>query len=97
MFLLFDIGRTKFRLARSPDGESLSEPEIVPTPLTVEEGISLIIKAVRDSDESIRAIVIGASRKVWGGAPMAELLRKELAMPIYSENDAALAALGEAG
>ncbi len=83
-------------MARSLDGETLGEPKIIPTPLSVEEGVKLIIKAVRNSDEAVKAIVIGSSRKVWGGARIAELVKKELAVPVYSENDAALAALGEA-
>lgn len=96
MLLLLDIGRTKFRLARSPDGETFDEPEIIPTPATAEEGIKLIVKAARSSGGPVKAAVIGASRRVWMGAPLAELARAELKAPVYVENDAALAALGEA-
>lgn len=97
MWLLLDIGRTKFRLARSLDGETfIGEPEIISTPVTVEEGVKRIIEAVQQSSEPIKAVMIGASRQVWVGAAIVELVRKELNVPVYIENDAALAGLGEA-
>ena len=97
MWLLLDIGRTKFRMARSLDGETfVGEPEIIPTPATVEEGVELILNAVRQSEQPVKAVMIGASRKVWAGEPIAELVKKELTIPVYIENDAALAGLGEA-
>ena len=97
MFLLLDIGRTKFRLARSLDGETFGEPEIIPTPITVEEGIKIIVEAAREMNNPVTTVVIGASRKVWNGAPLAERVKAELiTVPVYIENDAALAALGEA-
>lgn len=40
MFLLFDIGGTKMRIALSKDGESFGEPKVVPTPQNFEKGIS---------------------------------------------------------
>ncbi|MFH1170627.1 MAG: ROK family protein [Candidatus Vogelbacteria bacterium] len=97
MWLLLDIGRTKFRMARSLDGETfVGEPEIIPTPATVEEGVERILNAVRQSEQPVKAVMIGASRRVWAGARIAELVKKELTLPIYIENDAALAGLGEA-
>jgi predicted NBD/HSP70 family sugar kinase len=97
MWLLLDIGRTKFRMARSLDGETfVGEPEIILTPATVKEGVKKIIDAVRQSEPPIKAVMIGASRKVWNGASIIELIKKELTMPVYLENDAALAGLGEA-
>ena len=70
MYLLLDIGRTKFRLARSLDGETLSAPEIIPTPETIEEGVKKIVDASQASDIPIEAMVIGASRKVWTESPL---------------------------
>lgn len=96
MILLLDIGRTKFRLAQSLDGQTFDEPEIIPTPGTIEAGVKKIIDTARQINEPIRAIIIGASRKVWGGVPIADLIRQELTVPVYQENDAALAGLGEA-
>ena len=96
MFLLFDIGRTKFRFARSFDSVTLAAPETIPTPTTVEEGIKRIIETARQADQPVKAVVIGASRKVWSGAPIAPFVKQELGIPVYLENDAALAGLGEA-
>jgi len=96
MLLLLDIGRTKFRLARSFDGKTITAPEIIPTPSTVVEGVKKIVDVVHQSSEPITTVVIGTSRKVWTGAPIAELVRQELGLPVYIENDAALAGLGEA-
>ena len=96
MWLLFDIGRTKFRFARSFDGAALTVPEIIPTPDTADEGIKRIVAVARQSDQPIKAIVIGASRRVWGGAPIASLVKQELGVPVYFENDAALAGVGGA-
>lgn len=40
MYLLFDIGGTKMRIAISEDRESFGEPKIITTPQNFEEGIS---------------------------------------------------------
>ena len=40
MYLLFDIGGTKTRIALSRDGETFEEPRIIPTPTNYEEGIN---------------------------------------------------------
>ena len=42
MYLLFDIGGTKTRIALSRDGKSFEEPRIVPTPTKYEEGINTL-------------------------------------------------------
>ena len=39
MYLLFDIGGTKMRLAVSRDGTTFEEPKIIPTPQSFEEGM----------------------------------------------------------
>ncbi len=41
MYLLFDIGKTKMRLALSPDGRHIDKPVIFPTPDTLDEAIKL--------------------------------------------------------
>lgn len=40
MFLIFDIGGTKMRLAVSPDGVTINEPVLVDTPDSFEEGMA---------------------------------------------------------
>ncbi|MBV22359.1 MAG: hypothetical protein CMI57_02590 [Parcubacteria group bacterium] len=41
MYLLFDIGGTKMRLAVSKDGETFGEPKVVPTPKDFKEGMKV--------------------------------------------------------
>lgn len=48
MYLLFDIGATKMRLAISKDGQTISESRILVTPASFEEGISLFEKTTRE-------------------------------------------------
>ena len=40
MYIVFDIGGTKMRLAASKDGETIGEPVIVKTPQSFDEGVS---------------------------------------------------------
>lgn len=48
MHLLFDIGGTKMRFASSPDGQTLSEAVIIPTPASLAEAMEQIKKAVQE-------------------------------------------------
>lgn len=41
MYLLFDIGGTKMRLALSKDGETFGEPKVVPTPKDFDEAMKV--------------------------------------------------------
>ena len=47
MYLLFDIGGTKTRVAFSPDGENFDDPEIFPTPENFNDGIAAIKEAAK--------------------------------------------------
>lgn len=47
MYLVFDIGATKIRLAVSADGQNLSEPEITPTPQDFNEGIKVFTETAQ--------------------------------------------------
>lgn len=61
MFLLFDIGATKMRLAVSRDGNSFAEPKIVETPKDFDEGMSLFKKTAAElsGGEKIKAATGG--------------------------------------
>lgn len=61
MYLLFDIGGTKMRIAFSADGKSFGEPKVIPTPQDFDEGIYLIRDAAREllGDRKIRAAAGG--------------------------------------
>ncbi len=59
MYLVFDIGGTKMRLAISRDGENLTHPLIVDTPDSFEDGMNVFAKLyrslVRNETKIIRA------------------------------------------
>lgn len=52
MFLLFDIGGTKMRLAVSYDGKNIRDPEVFETPRQFAEALEIIKKFVMDADSS---------------------------------------------
>jgi len=58
MYILFDIGGTKMRLAASRDAETFEDPVIVDTPQTFEEGIALFKKTALElaGGEEIKAM-----------------------------------------
>lgn len=112
MFLIFDIGGTKTRLASS-DGQRVGRLKIIPTPKNFWSGI----KAIRDSahelsgGRKITAVAGGvpgpldyAKTKIlnapnlsgWNKKPLKATLEKVLGAKVFLENDAALAGLGEA-
>jgi len=49
MYLLFDIGGTKMRMAKSVDGESFDEPKVVQTPKDYQEGLNIFEVYSRES------------------------------------------------
>jgi predicted NBD/HSP70 family sugar kinase len=58
MYILFDIGGTKMRLAASRDGESFDEPKIVETPHNFEEGIKTFNVLARELSEGEKLTAI---------------------------------------
>jgi len=61
MYLLFDIGGTKMRLAFSRDGERVEEPRVVPTPQNFDEAVRVFVNAGKELSlgAPIRAIAGG--------------------------------------
>jgi glucokinase len=61
MYIFFDIGGTKMRIARSRDGETFDEPLRFDTPASYDEGIALLIKTAQDlsAGEKIDAVAGG--------------------------------------
>lgn len=55
MYILFDIGGTKMRIASSVDCKTLNEVKIFPTPVSYDEGIRLFNITVKEltNDEKI--------------------------------------------
>jgi glucokinase len=116
MYLLFDIGGTRTRVAYSKDGVAIGEPVIFPTPHNFEEGIAAIVAAARELglvggaqscvaaaggapgmfDEQRSMLIQSPHLPQWQDQPLRERLTAELGVPVFLENDAALAGLGEA-
>ncbi len=98
MKILFDIGRTKIRLAGARNDFSLTDIKIFDTPSEVNEGIDFFKNFISDlkSESLVDGLVGGVSRVVWGGISVAESLSSALNLPVMVENDSAIVALGEA-
>ena len=113
MYLLFDIGGTKMRLAASRDLKKMGPVKIMATPENFKEGmavLSLGVKALAH-EERIRAVagglagafdsgkntlVTGSNLTGWLDKPIKKEIAYITKSPVYLENDAALAGLGEA-
>ncbi len=61
MYILFDIGGTKMRIARSRDGETFDEPLRFDTPASYDEGVGLLIQMAQQlsAGEQIEAVLGG--------------------------------------
>ncbi len=61
MYILFDIGGTKTRVARATNLDAFEEPRVYPTPLNYNEGIGELKKVTQElsSGQKIEAIVGG--------------------------------------
>ncbi|MBI2039215.1 MAG: ROK family protein [Candidatus Niyogibacteria bacterium] len=97
MYLLFDIGATKTRIAVS-DGDRMGEPVIIPTHQNFDEALRVFVSAAQKVLNGARPekIVGGATGKIARHAPLKKTLEDALSAPVMLENDAALAGLGEA-
>ena len=94
MYLLFDLGATKWRLALSRDGQSFDTPVVIATPKSEELVMVFQQTAWKLLDkERPGAVAGGLSRHFY---PLKNDLTKLFSSPVYLENDAALAGLGEA-
>ncbi|MCI5108445.1 MAG: ROK family protein [Candidatus Pacebacteria bacterium] len=112
MYLLFDIGATKTRLAVSKDKRSFDKPVIFDTPKDFNEGIKKIVKEARKlTPNNFRAVCGGITGTLdkdhskltrspnlssWVMQPIQEKLEQEFKCPVFIENDAAIVGLGEA-
>ncbi len=110
--LVFDIGGTKLRVAHSTDGVTLGEIQSYATPATLKEGVSRIKAAATKLGVTTPVMIIGGIRGLlsedktgiqndgvltkWVGKSLVAALTVEFSVPVYLENDTALAGLGEA-
>jgi len=113
MYLIFDIGGTKMRLAFSRDGATFDKPRIVKTPKNFEEGVVEFGRLAKEvaGGEKIKVAAGGIAGPFnrdrtelvgspnlpsWANKPLKKELETAIGAPVYLENDAAIAGLGEA-
>lgn len=114
MYILFDIGGTKMRLAVSKTGSRLeANVKTIATPQNFQTAIAEFKKIALElsGNTAIKAVAGGVAgpldRKLtqianapnlphWNNKPLKKELERALGAPVYLENDAALAGLGEA-
>ena len=89
MYILFDIGGTKMRLATSTDTQTFTEPQIIDTPATDEDIVSVLKNVAAEPT----AIAGGLTRR---RTAVADKIKTAFNCPIYLENDTAIVGLGEA-
>jgi predicted NBD/HSP70 family sugar kinase len=58
MYVLFDIGGTKTRVAASKDGINIDSPEVFATPELFEEGVEKLVFAIKKLSGSVKPIAI---------------------------------------
>ncbi|MEK7638834.1 MAG: ROK family protein [Patescibacteria group bacterium] len=111
-YVLFDIGGTKTRVAVSTDFEAIGEHTSFKTPPKFEDGIKAIADAIVNlSDEKPKAMAGGirglinehktgiqndSVLKKWAGKSVVDELKAYFDVPIFLENDTAMAGVGEA-
>ncbi len=111
MYLLFDIGGTKMRLALSGNRKSFGKVKIVPTPKRFSEAMGLFGKTARELANGKKfSLAIGgtpgpfnkARTKIfpqnlpqWKNKDLKKALEKTLRAKVYLENDSALVGMGE--
>lgn len=111
MYLLFDIGGTRMRIALSRDLKKLEKVEIFDTPKAFSEGMVLFKKFKERNPVNIKAVCGGIagllspkndkltnSRNLigWVNKPLKKSLEKVFECKVRLENDADLGGLGEA-
>jgi len=114
MHILFDIGKTKMRIAGSQDLASFGDPKIFDTPKDYDEFIRIFVDAAREiaGGKRIESLSGGVGSKLssdkteilidelnfseWRNGSIVRDISHNMEAPTFLENDAALAALGEA-
>lgn len=111
-YALFDIGGTKTRVAVTADLETLGEVKSYKTPVAFNDGVEKLIKTIQDlSGGEVEAIAGGirglideektgiendSALSKWAGKSLVGEIEKAFSVPVFLENDAAMAGLGEA-
>lgn len=111
-YILFDIGGTKIRVAVSSDLKKITDTKKFSTPKDPNEAMALIVAAAKELTNGPIIAIAGGIRGIlneyktgiiqdstlssWANFDIVAKLTEEFSVPVYLENDAALAGLGEA-
>lgn len=111
-YILFDIGGTNTRVAVSEDLEKFSKVETFKTPVSFDDGVRKILDAIAKLTTKKPTAMAGGIRgyltedktgvqndsvlSKWAGKSLVAALQKTYKLPIYLENDTAMAGVGEA-
>ena len=111
-YIVFDIGGTKTRVATSGDLTKLDQVQSFKTPATFNAGMKLLVDTVKEMTTDVTAIAGGIRGRLiedksgiendgiltkWAGESVVGFLQKEFGdIPVFLENDTAIAGVGEA-
>ncbi len=113
IYVVFDVGGTKIRVAVSDDGKTITQKISFNTPTNYQAGLKKMSEGIAElaAGKKIKAIAGGirgllmenktgiandAVLGSWAGKPLTKDLTAQFGVPVYLENDTALAGLGEA-
>ncbi len=111
-YVLFDIGGSNTRVAVSDDLATLAKVEVFKTPAKFEDGVEKILQAIKKLTKEKPLAMAGGIRGLlneaktgihndailtkWAGKSLVAALQKQHKVPIFLENDTAMAGIGEA-
>lgn len=111
-YVVFDIGGTKTRVATSTDLKSFDEVKSYKTPVTFKAGIKQMVETINGLTDEVTAMAGGirgllneektgidndAKLSKWAGEDIVAAFTDEYGdIPVFLENDAAVAGVGEA-
>lgn len=111
-YILFDIGGTKTRIVDSEDLENLGEVQSFKTPAKFDKGMEMMVQTIKKLVKGNPIGIAGGIRGAlmedksgiqndavlseWKGKSIVGALQKHFDVPIFIENDAAIAGIGEA-
>lgn len=100
MYILFDIGRTKTRVAFYEGGDSFEEPVVFGTVGDLSQQLDFFVKSALDvaKGREIKKVVGGLTRALYGGdyENFKSALSQKIDADVFVENDSAVVGLGEA-
>ncbi len=110
-FVVFDIGGTKTRIGFSADGKKLDTVKSFKTDPKPEQGLAEVVSVIKENAKDVTAIAGGVRGVLredrlgidhdgiltkWANVSIVDFLAGEFKVPVFLENDTALAGLGEA-